>query len=313
MWGMPVGLGANLTLNILLDCTLKFSYTQYMYTLSKASKDTKEILKWGGLFIAGLVMLVLVVRIVIFIKELVFPTPPPKPTVAFGKIPPQAFGQNATGKALNYFVDTLTGTLPSLPDQTKIYRMQPVRPDILAINKFEEKVTSVGFSKGSTPIADKIFEWKSNPNQIGIDRRIRVNIVNNSFTITSAYMSDPNVLAGKNLPSQPAAINIAERMLESMEMLPEDVDLSKTKTNLFSIRNNSLVTSTSLSNSQIVEVDFIQKDVNKLPIYYQNPNASSMSILIAGGETQPQIVGANYVYQPISDQSSTYPLKSTDE
>jgi len=40
----------------------------------------------GGLFIAGLVVVVVFIQMFLIAKEAIFPTPPPKPTVAFGNL-----------------------------------------------------------------------------------------------------------------------------------------------------------------------------------------------------------------------------------
>lgn len=297
----------------MLDCTPKFSYTQYMFTLSETSKDTKQILKWGGLLIIGLIALAMLVRVVLYVKELIFPTPPPKPTVAFGKLQQQVFPLNTTDKELTYSINTLSGTLPSLPSQTKVYLIQKIRPDLLALNKASSMVKSAGFLENASPITDRIFEWSNNPNLLGIERRIRLNIVDYSFVITSAYLTNQTVLTGINLPNKTKAIDISEKMLEDMSLLPEDIDITKTKASLFSIKGNELVTATSLSNSQVIEVNFFQKDINKLSIYYEKPNSSNISILVGGGQSQGQVVGANYIYQSVSNESSTYPLKTTTQ
>lgn len=281
-----------------------------MFTLSDASKDVKQILKWSGIFIATVIVIMLILKVVFFVKEILYPTPPPKAEVAFGKLQPQNFPANAVSQNLTYSINTLTGSLPNLSSQLKIYRITPFQPDLLAVNKFQKRIRSVGFEEGYTAVSDKIFEWKSNQNYGGIEKRIRFNTINNNFTITSLYKTDADVLNAKNLPTETTAIDTATNLLDSMRVMPEDIDLEKIKTNLFSIQNGSLITATSLSNSQVIEVNFFQKDINKLPIFYERPNSSNISILVAGGVYQGQVVGANFIYQPISEESSTYPLKS---
>lgn len=294
----------------MLDCNVKFSYTQYMFTLSDASKDLKQFLKYAGIFITAVVVIILILRVILFVKEVFLPTPPPKPEVAFGKLQPQSFPANAQNQNFTYSINTLTGNLPNLNGQSKVYRMKPFQPDLLAVNKFQDKIASVGFGKGSTAVSDKVFEWKSNETITGIEKRIRFNTINSNFMITSPYMADADILKGKDLPTEANAIEAATSLLKSMQVMPEDIDLEKTKVNLFSIQNDSLVTATSLSNSQVIEINFFQKNIDKLSIFYEKPNSSNISVLIAGGGYQGQIVGANYIYQPVSNDSSTYPLKS---
>ena len=284
-----------------------------MLTLTQASKETKQILLWGGLFLGAIVVLILFFRLALFVKELIFPTPPPKPLVAFGKLQPQIFPINVTNQTLTYTINTLSGGFPAFPDQVKVYRILPVQPDLLAISKFQQKAVSIGFKPGHTTISDKIYEWRSNSNLGGLDRRIRTNVVDNSFTITSPYQLDADILAGKNLPDENTAIGMGQNMLSSMELLSEDIDESKTKANLFFIKNGILSNATSLSNTQIIEVNFFQKNVDKLPIFYERPFSSNISMLVTGGRDRTQIVGANYIHQQISDQSSTYPIKTADQ
>ncbi len=285
-----------------------------MFTLSDASTDTKKIIEIIGIVIGVIVAFFVLFRIVLFVKEIFYPTPPPKPTVSFGKLQPQVFPKNATNTTLNYSINTLTGNLPAFTDQVKIYRIQESQPDLLAIDKFQSKVKEIGFIPQYTAISDKIFEWKSDPNQGGIDKTIRVNIVNGNFTITSPYLSDKDLLAGKNLSDQKNAIDIAGGMLSDMQMVPDDVDLSKNTTNLFSINSNgSFSQATSLSNAQIIEVSFYQNDIDKLPIFYEKPDSSNINFLIGGGTNRAEIVAVNYVHQAPSDQYSTYPIKTTNQ
>lgn len=295
--------------NTSLDCSVKFSYTQYMLTLSQASRETKQILKWGGIFFTGLMIFLVLLRLATIIKNAYFPTIT-KPTIAFGKLQPQNFPANAVNQNFTYSINTLTGGLPNLSSQLKVYRMRPFQPDLLAVNKFQNRIKNAGFEEGYTAISDKIFEWKSNQNYGGIEKKVRFNTINNNFTVTSLYKTDADVLSAKNLPTETKAIDIATNFLKNIEALPEDIDLEKIKTNLFSIQNESLITATSLSKSQVIEVNFFQKDINKLPIFYEKPNSSNISILIAGGKYQGQVVGVNFIYQPILEESSTYPLKS---
>ena len=283
-----------------------------MFTLSDASKDIKQLLKVGGIFITAIIVIVLILRVIFFIKETFYPTPPPKPEVAFGKLQSQNFPENTVSQNLTYSINTLTGNLPNLDNQLKVYRMRAFQPDLLAVNKFQDKITSIGFERGYTAVSDKVFEWKSDTNYQGIEKRIRFNTINNNFTITSFYTTDEDVLKSENLPTVADAIDLANDLLNNMQSMPEDIDLEKIKTNLFSIQNGSLVTATSLSNSQIIEVNFFQKDINKLPIFYEKPNQSNISILVGGGGYQEQVVGASFIYQQVSEESSSYPLKSVN-
>jgi hypothetical protein len=299
----------DVSLDTSLDCSLNFSYTQYMLTLSQASKDTKQFLKWGGIICFVIIFVYILLNIAIIVKQIITPPPPPKVTVAFGKLQPQNFPSNTVNQTLSYSINTLSGALPIATPTAKIYQIQYFPPDLLALNKFENRVVSSGYIKGYTQVSDKVFQWQSN-NYSGISKIITANINTNNFNITSGFMTDTATLKGKYLPDQSKAIEIAKNMLTNMNFLYDDLDLDKTTTNLYAIQNNTLVPSTSLSNSQIIQVNFFQKDINDLPIFYEKPNSSNINILIGGGNVS-DIVSASFVHQTISDIYSTYPIKTT--
>ena len=108
-------------------------------------------------------------------------------------------------------------------------------------------------------------------------------------------------------------LKTATDFLQKMNSLPDDIDLSQTQATNLSIKNNSLVLATSISNTQLIRVNFNQSDVNGLPIYYQDPNESNISVLVGGGSDKPQIVQATYIHQAIDTQSATYPIKTTNQ
>ena len=297
----------------MLDCTPNFFYTQYMFTLSAASKATKDILKWGGLIVALIVVISLIGRILLSAKNIFFPSPPPKPTVAFGKLTSQNFPANVTDQKFNYSLNTLTGQLPNLPSQAKVYKILPVQPDLLALSKFDSQVTKIGFISGHTALSNNVFEWKNDSNQSNLDKRLRFNLATYGFTILSSYTSNQAVLSAKNLPSEKDAKAMAQALLENMKTLPEDIDFTKTITNLYSINNGVLNKAASISNAQIIEVNFVQNDLDNIPIFYEKPLSSNIRVLVGGGDNGGQIVGANYAYQKISNDFSTYPLKTTEQ
>ncbi len=282
-----------------------------MFTLSDASTDTKKIFVILAAIIGGLILLLVFINLALIIKNAIFPSPAAKPAVAFGKLQPQNFPGNVTTTVLSYTINTLSGSLPSFPSQANVYRIEQLKPNLLAINNFQDKITRVDFASGYTAISDKIFEWKSNTYSGGFQKIIRTNIVDGSFTITSPYTLDKDILAGKNLPNQTAAIELAQAMLTSMDMLPTDIDISKNKAVLLFINGGSLSPASSMSNTQVIEVNFFQKDVNNLPIFYEKPNSSNIRMLVTGGMGQGQIVSANYIHQAVSEEASTYPLKTT--
>jgi len=293
----------------MLDCTPKFSYTQYMLTLSDASYDTKEVLKWGGLIIAGLVVLIVMIRMLLVVKEMIFPTPPPKPTVLFGKLEPQVFPNNVTTQTLTYSINTVTGFLPNLSGQAKIYTIQSYTPDLLGLSNAKQTVSPAGFTQAPAKLSDTVYAW-TDPNATDIARKLTMNIVDYYFNLTTNYKSNPTLTSGQGLPDQTGAINSAQGLLTSLNSLPPDIDQTKTQANLLTFKNGILTPAESISEAQIINVVFHQQDLDSLPIYYDDPNSSNINVLIGSNGT---ILEANYTHQVATSDSSTYPLKTAQQ
>ena len=281
-----------------------------MLTLSQATSESRSILKWGGVIFFILVVIFVMFKIGVALKQTFFPTPPPPPTVSFGKLPAIVFPNNVSDKSFNYSINTISGTLPSFPDRVKIYKMVSNPPDLLALSKAREKVGQVGFTNPEITVSNKTYQWNDNG---PLNRTLTMDVFSSNFGLSSAFISDPTVLSSINLPDQTTAINTAQTFLSAMSSFPNDIDTNKTKTLLFSINNDTLTSATSLSNSQVIEVDFFQKDVDKLPIFYPKAVNSTINVLVVGGKDQPQIAQVSYSHQDISDQSATYPIKTAEE
>ena len=281
-----------------------------MMTLSRATSLTKTVAKWSTMTIVSIVLIMALFRIGIAVKERLFPTPLPPPTVAFGKLPTIEFPQNAGGQQFSFSIDTLTGKLPSFPDRAKAYKVASNKPDLLALQKAKEKVSRVGFLSNPIRLSESIYQWTdSTPSA----RKISLNIFSSDFILSSPFLWDQTVTSGINLPNQNSAKGIAQSFLSDMSSFPNDIDSDKTTTSLFSIKNYTLVPATSLSSAQIIKVDFFQKNIDKMPIYYSHANASNMNVFVGGGDSQAQVVKIDFSHQSISSDFATYPIKTSIE
>jgi hypothetical protein len=277
-----------------------------MITLSQASYDTKEILKWGGLFIAGLVILVLGF---VFIKQTFFPTPPPKPTMDYGKLTPQLFPKNVIDKTPTFVINTLSGALPNFPDLIKIYKIQVNTPNLLGVDNATAMAKALKFTLGPNKISETLYEWK-NPDDSDLASKIDIDIVNFNFNISTNYLTNNTIATSQNMQAAKDSIIDAKKILSSLSISPNDLDDTKTQTEFLNIKNGVLTAADSLSNAQVTKVLFYQNDINKLPIFYENPNSSNITMLIG---PQDKTLEVNYVHQIVTDKFATYPLKTSTQ
>lgn len=274
-----------------------------MPTLSKVTSGTRFVLKLGAITIVA----ILVIKIGIAIKQKLYPAPVPPPTVSFGKLEVIKFPANVTKKPLKYTLDTISSTFPVLPDRLKVYKITPNIVSFLSLEKAQSKVSKLDFGSQKSLISENTYQWIDRKQLI---RKISFNILSSDFIYSTSFITDPTIRS-INL-SQTEAINIAKTFLEDMSSFPDDIDLTKTKTSLHTIKNYTIVPSESISKAQIIKVDFFQKDVDKLPIYYPTLS-STINLLIGDRENNPQVVEALYTHKDISTEFATYPIKTASE
>ena len=292
----------------MLDCISKFSYTQYMFTLTNASHETRAIFKWGLIVIIIIALAFAIFRIGLIIKEILYPTPPPPPTVLFGKLPAPVFAQNDLSKDLTYKIETISGSLPTISSQTKVYTITLPKPDLLALDIAKQKVKAARFENGPFKVSDIVYDWSTNGD---LPKTIRLNIETFNFEVTSNFLQDPDAISGRNIADEKSATEKASDFLSVMGYSSTDLDFENPLVNFFTINNDgTFVKATSLSNTQIVQVNYFKKNIDDLSVYNEKPTEANVNVVLASGG---EIVGASFVNPEISQEFSTYPLKTIEQ
>ncbi len=282
-----------------------------MPTLSQTTKETKLIMKWGIIGIVLIALVFLGVKAGGFLKEVFFPTPPPAPTVSFGKLPKISFPENKQVENYTYSIDTLTGKLPVFSDRAIVFKTKEQKSDLLAFEKAKEKAQRLDFDQSPQTLSDGVYRWVD---KSSIERKLILTVLEPKLTLDSNFYTNESILKGERLPSEEEAKSMAKDMLSKIAMFPEGIDTEKTTTTLFTIKNYALIPATSFANSQVIQVNFFQKDIDEKPVFYKSPYTPNISVYITGGERRGQIVKADYYYQELlNDEKATYPIKTADE
>lgn len=270
---------------------------------------TKKFVKWIAVIIGLIVGMIIVFRVGGFIKNIVAPTPPPPPTVTFGALPPLDLPASLVNKNYSYTIDTVTGHLPTFPDRAKVFKIAPPTTDLLALTKADTRARHSGFTSSSQKIKDNVYQWTEPFSPIG--KRLEMDIFSSEFDISSNFINDENIKNSTNIPSPDQAKEMVKIFLSNMDALHED--MKKDQSYFFSIQDGKLISTNSFADTKIIEINFFQEDLDKLPIYYPQPYTSTMRFLVAGNNGQGEIVEGNFFHQEITDESATYPIKTADE
>lgn len=289
-----------------------------MPTLHNVTENTKKILKIGGIIVLSITTIFLLYRGGLYLKDVLFPTPPPAPTVTFGQLSPPLFPKSVS-ENLTYSIDTVSGTLPGFTDsegipldRVVVYKIFNPTFSLLDLQNTKDTVSKIGFFGQEVSLGENIYQWTSV--QTNLQRVIEMNIVNKHFTYASPFRDFERVLAAIRMPDRTSSVNRAKGFLTAMDLLPSDIDETKTRTELLRIEDEELLPAQTLRDAQVIRVNFYQNDINNYPMYYEDPPYSSMSVYVASGERfDPDVVQAEFVHQLITEEAATYPIKPVSQ
>lgn len=277
-----------------------------MVSLSIFQHDSKTVLKWALIIVAIIFGIFVLIKGVLFIKNIFIPAKPTPATVTFGKLPAISF-QNGLQTKFTYKLDTISGELPTLPDKMNVYKMGGSEPDILAVEKAKEKVNSVGFQGDPEQLSDTTYVWKK---EEPFSQELVINTLTGQVNLTSAILNNDQIKSAINLPTEEQAISDAKSFLNNLSLFTDDLDEESVITQLYSIDGNVINPASSLSNTELIGVYFPQKKINDLDVYYPRGLQSPVGVIIG---TDDLIVDVRYFHQNVTDESATYPIKTAKE
>lgn len=306
--GITRGTGSNSGTRHTLHYNAKVLYTQYVLTLHSTIDTTKNILKWGGIFLCLLFFFVILFRFIFAVKEHFFPTPAPPPTVVFGKLPDIIFPPNASSLTFSYTLDTIDGSLPIFSDRANVYPINQPQPNLLSLQRANENVSQVGFSGIGIQNSPELYEWQM-PGDI--TKTLSYDIVTNNFMLTSNYL-DKNNPYDSQLTNK--AVGTATDFFTKLGAPLTDIDNAKTTVTQLNIQNGAPVPAISIATTQIARVDFFQSNIGKLPILYVHPPFSTIYALANSATFDGQVVEARNTHKDVlTADMATYPIITAQE
>lgn len=278
-----------------------------MPTLHDTTELTKNVFKWGGAGIAGIILLVFLVRGGIALFNIIFPKTPPPPTTVYGKITAIPFPESQFTQKYTYTVDTISGKLPVFSDRIEVFETITPVPKLLDLRDARVLVNKAQYAAGETVITDTVYSWRYNSN---FNKKMTYNIVSKDFSIDSNFLTDPSLSEQFGTPTGENAIATVVGLLEGLKSYPMELDEQKTTTQFLYIQDAQTFPSTSISSAQITRVDLYHKDLNKTPVVYPNPPFSSLYFFVKNG---PEIVQGQFSQQTLKVPGATYPIKSAEQ
>ena len=271
---------------------------------------SRRIIKYGGIWVGGFTVMYLIISWGIAAYIAAHPPYIP-PDVKFGVLPRIVFQDKQFTKK-TFTAQLPNDSFPIYKDQAKVYVI--VRPDntFLALNLDTQTAANLKFTDKPDQIKYGVYQFKNDT----LNQTLTMNVLDGSFVMKYPYDSDQLLLNPTQMPSDKDAILAAKNYLSSADKMPTDVSDSSIKVSYWQIKYDGLKSVTSLSDANIVRVDFFRDNLeDKYKFVGSDINSASISVLVTGSTVDgKKIVEVDYKYTNIDKEIfSTYPIKTSQQ
>lgn len=275
-----------------------------MTGLTQAAIIARKTIRYTIYAIIFLMVGKVALDLTIRIYKKIFPTPPPPPTVKYGRLPKLIF-PDFVRINLTYTLETPEGDFPRLPTQAKVYFMPKISPNLLSLEVAIDKARRLGFTNEPQPISESLYRFL-NPS---VPSQLEMNIVTGIFSLSYDLNADKTPL-DKRPPISEIAASIFRSALSTAGILPPDLN-GPVQSDFLKLAEGKFVPALSLSDADVVKVNFFRKNYDNLPVLTAKPNEANVWAIVGGSaDKNKQILAAEYHYFPVDEtQFSTYPIK----
>ncbi|KKR44884.1 MAG: hypothetical protein UU51_C0010G0001 [Microgenomates group bacterium GW2011_GWC1_41_20] len=281
-----------------------------MSSLTNISITSRKIIRYGIFLILFLMVGRIFLDTGIKIYKKLFPSPPPAPTVKYGRLSAIPFPENGITAKPTYTLETAEGDLPTnISTQAKVFFMPKTNANLLSLDTAKSKAAALGYSADIQQISDTIYKFK-NPN---FPTYLQINIVTGTFSVSYDLVTDSSPIDFRPPVAEVAASGYKSFLMEA-GLLPDDLTGSVTH-DFLKISDGQLKSAMSLSEANFVKVNLFRKNYDEIPAVTGNPNQANVWAIVSGARSDGQeIIASEYHYRSVDEsQYSTYPIKTPAE
>ncbi len=239
------------------------------------------------------------------------PAAPPPPTMGFGRLPALNFpAQTVSDKPTSYQLQTPTGKFPNFGDRAKVFLMVKSAPSLLADQRAKEIAANFGFVTEPTTLNDRTYRWtKSLP----LTSTLNMDIQDYTFSMTSNYLTHPELLARNNLPDDQQASDVVKSFVSAGQQLGNDVATISGTISYLKAIGGQVSPAVSFSDADFLKVDINRSSIDsKWKAYTPDGVNAIIHAVVSGSFTgKDSVVEITNNYHSIDySQVQTYPLRS---
>lgn len=282
-------------------------------TLTNITFMGRQTVKYGLIAIVLLMTGRLLLNAFIEFWKAANPPPPPPPTMGFGRLPAIEFeDQTLADKPERYVLELASGRLPNFSDRAKVFFMPQAAPSLLDDDRAREIGAELGFPFEPTVIGQTYRFTKPQP----LSSTLELDSVTENFTLTTDYLSRPNLIINPDPPSEARAVSIVRSFVSAAGLINRDIATASGEVVYLKSLGTSLEPAVSFSEAEFVKVDINREPIDSVyPFYTTAGTQGVISAILSGGlEGSDSIVEMEFYYQPIDyTQVETYPLRTSQE
>lgn len=273
-----------------------------MATLTQTAIVSKKLFNTLMLIIGLFVISFVAYRYGGAVIRVIFPPPPAPATVAFGKLPRLDLSEGIRPTTqISYTLETISGELPTFTDQLKVFAFGAFSSYFGALEHAKIKVSTIGFT-GQPELTGNTAKFVD---ATGFGRTITIDILNGNFNFDTNYSLDSKV-SSTLLPSADSAVSTALGFLSNLDINERDYPKARAETTLYKFENGKLIQVPSISQTNIIQVNFYRADLDNIGVYYPRYGESHLQVLVAySGVISAQVERGSLE----KHKFSTYPLK----
>ncbi len=239
------------------------------------------------------------------------PEPPPPPTRGFGILPALQFPEQlASEKPTSYILETPTGGFADFGDRAKVFLMTYPEPSLLADEQAKRTAARLGFTGEPEVISSSYYRWtRLQPLFATLD--LDINTLH--FTITTDYLSRPELLYSSQLPTNFDAVQSAKGFINSAGLLPADTATSSGSVKMLKASGTEFVKAVSLSDADLLQVDLYRTPIDEQYEIFTPDDTGTIHAVVGNGGLNNSILKYTFAHHTIDySQFHTYPLRTPE-
>jgi hypothetical protein len=278
-----------------------------MATLNETAHISRLGIKYGLAVLVAMIVGRFALGIATDVYQILFPEPPPPPTIGFGILPDIEFPKQSLS-SLTYTLETPSGGFPVFPDKLGVYPVIVERPNLLALERSVNEAKSLGFSEPPNQLNETTFRWTGN---LGIPGTLTMNIYDGRFVVQYDWTAAPDFLLTKQNINEALEADKVLDTLNSAKLIGSDLRLGTFTTSYLIASGQTLTKTVSLSEADFIELNFYRTPLETVyEVVTPDPDKGVVQARLSRHPSRARVVYLEFNYFPVDyDQIETYPLK----